>query len=209
MEESGYWDVTLTALTYGGDALGRLPDGRAVFVPLALPGERVRVQAVKEKRGHVRARLAEVLQPSPLRITPRCVHFGVCGGCHYQHLAYEDQVVAKTGIVREQLQRLAGLEDPPVLPALVYQRVSTVRDAAYDGAPEFVEARFQIDSWASTRVTARATARAVSAALLGYRGLMGGVAVAIPRQAVDFDSFEEDTRLYRVTAEFIIWHSEE
>jgi len=118
MEETGFWDVTLTALTYGGDALGRLPDGRAVFVPLALPGERVRVQVVEEKRGHVRARLVEVLQPSPQRITPRCVHFGVCGGCHYQHLSYEDQVAAKTGIVREQLQRLAGLEDPPVLPVL-------------------------------------------------------------------------------------------
>lgn len=112
------WEVTLTTLTYGGDALGRLPDGRAVFVPLALPGERVRVEAVEEKRGHVRARLLEVLEASPRRIAPRCLHFGVCGGCHYQHLAYEDQVQAKTDILREQLQRLAGLENPPVLPML-------------------------------------------------------------------------------------------
>lgn len=108
----------MTTLTYGGDALGRLPDGRAVFVPLALPGERVRVEAVEEKRGHVRARLLEVLEASPRRIAPRCLHFGVCGGCHYQHLAYEDQVQAKTDILREQLQRLAGLENPPVLPML-------------------------------------------------------------------------------------------
>jgi 23S rRNA (uracil1939-C5)-methyltransferase len=118
MDTSSIWDVTLTALTYGGDALGRLPDGRAVFVPLALPGETVRVQAVEEKRGHVRARLVRVLETSPRRIAPRCVHFGVCGGCHYQHLSYADQVIAKTGILREQLQRLAGFENPPVLPML-------------------------------------------------------------------------------------------
>ncbi len=101
------------------------------------------------------------------------------------------------------------LPDPPALPALVYQRVSTVRGVTYDGPDELVEARFQIDSWATTRAVARANARAVTDALLGYRGVMGDVLVAVPRQPVDFDSFEEDTRLYRVTAEFIIWHSEE
>ncbi len=122
MNNTQIWDVTLTALTYGGDALGRLPDGRAVFVPLALPGERVRVQAVEEKRGHVRARLVEVLEASAQRIAPRCVHFGVCGGCHYQHLSYADQVQAKTDILREQLQRLAGLENPPVRPMLADPR---------------------------------------------------------------------------------------
>ncbi len=121
-ETPNSWEVTFNGLAYGGDALGRLPDGRAVFVPLALPGERARVQAVEEKRGHVRARLVEVLEPSPRRIPPRCVHFGVCGGCHYQHMAYADQLAAKTGILREQLQRLAGLEDPPVLPMLADPR---------------------------------------------------------------------------------------
>lgn len=109
-------DVTLTTLTYGGDAMGRLPDGRAVFVPFALPGERVRVQIVEEKRGHARAQLVEVLDPSPRRIAPLCVHFGVCGGCQYQHMSYPDQIEAKTAIVRDQLTRLAGIAEPPVLP---------------------------------------------------------------------------------------------
>jgi 23S rRNA (uracil1939-C5)-methyltransferase len=109
-------DVELTALVYGGDAIGRLPDGRAVFVPYALPGELVRIRLVEEKRGHARAELVEVLRPSPDRITPRCIHFGVCGGCHYQHLDYARQVEVKTAIFREQLERMGGILNPPMHP---------------------------------------------------------------------------------------------
>lgn len=107
-------EVRLTTLTYGGDALGRLPDGRAVFVPYALPGETVRIRLVEEKRGHARAELVEVLKPSPERITPRCIHFGMCGGCHYQHMPYEEQLEAKRMILADQLVRIGKLKDPPV-----------------------------------------------------------------------------------------------
>ena len=110
--------VDLTALVYGGEALGRLPDGRAVFVPFALPGERVRVRLLEEKRSHARAELVEVISPSPQRITPRCKHFGLCGGCHYQHLPYEDQLEAKAIILRDQLERIGKLVDPLVLPTV-------------------------------------------------------------------------------------------
>lgn len=106
--------VKLEKLTYGGDALGRLSDGRAVFVPFALPGETVRIHSVNEKRGHVRAALVEVLEPSPERIAPKCKHFGVCGGCHYQHLPYQAQLSAKTEILRDQLRRIGKIENPPV-----------------------------------------------------------------------------------------------
>jgi 23S rRNA (uracil1939-C5)-methyltransferase len=112
------YEVTLTTLVYGGDAMGRLPDGRAVFVPFALPGETVRVCAVEEKRGHVRADLVDVLQPAPGRIEPRCKHFQVCGGCHYQHLPYETQLAAKTQILHDQLERIGKIETPPVRPAI-------------------------------------------------------------------------------------------
>ena len=108
--------LTLSSLTYGGDCIGRLPDGRAVFVPFALPGETVSIRLVEEKRGHARAELLKVLSPSPQRIAPRCAHFTACGGCHYQHLAYPDQLAAKTAILSEQLGRIAGLKDPPVRP---------------------------------------------------------------------------------------------
>ena len=111
-------DVRPLSLVYGGDAFGRLPDGRAVFVPFALPGELVRVRLVEQKRGHARAELLEVLEPSPDRITPRCPHYTVCGGCHYQHLAYPAQLVAKTAILAEQLRRLGGLVEVPIQPAV-------------------------------------------------------------------------------------------
>ncbi len=123
----GLLTVKLEKLVYGGDALGRLPDpltgtgGRAVFVPFGLPGETVSVRTIAEKRGHVRAELVEVLEPSPERISPRCKHFGICGGCHYQHLPYQAQLQAKTEILRDQLTRIGKIENPPVKPAIPAQ----------------------------------------------------------------------------------------
>jgi 23S rRNA (uracil1939-C5)-methyltransferase len=117
--------VKLEKLTYGGDALGRLSDGRAVFVPFALPGETVSIRSLDEKRGHVRAELVEILEPSPERIAPKCPHYFVplsaagsgwagCGGCHYQHLSYAIQLSAKAEILGDQLKRIGKIVDPPV-----------------------------------------------------------------------------------------------
>ena len=106
--------IELTTLTYGGECMGRLDDGRAVFVPYTLPGEQVEIELVEEKRGYARGRIVQVLRPSPSRITPRCAHFGVCGGCHYQHMAYNDQLLAKQTILCDQLKRIAGIQDPKV-----------------------------------------------------------------------------------------------
>ena len=108
--------LEITSLTYGGDGFGRLPDGRACFVPFTLPGEQVRVTLTEEKTGHARGRLLEVLRPSPERIQPPCRHFGTCGGCHYQHLPYPAQLDAKQRIFTEQLTRIAGIPNPPVQP---------------------------------------------------------------------------------------------
>ncbi len=108
------YDILLEKLTYGGEAMGRLPDGRAVFVPFGLPGEHVRVEVVEEKRNFARGKLLEILQASPERITPKCKHFEACGGCHYQNLSYEKQLAAKTEILRDQLQRIGKIENPPI-----------------------------------------------------------------------------------------------
>lgn len=107
-------EVELLRHTFGGSSMGRLTDGRAVFVPYTLPGERVLVELIEEKRGFARARLVEVLQAAPERVQPRCRHFGVCGGCHYQHLAYPLQLQVKAEVLREQLKRIAGILQPPV-----------------------------------------------------------------------------------------------
>jgi 23S rRNA (uracil1939-C5)-methyltransferase len=107
-------ELRLDKLTYGGEVMGRLDDGRAVFVPFSLPGERVRVRLVEEKRGFARGELVDILEASPLRITPRCIHFGFCGGCHYQHLPYEKQLEAKANILHDQLTRIGRIENPPV-----------------------------------------------------------------------------------------------
>lgn len=109
-------ELTLTTLTYGGDAMGRDSSGRAIFVPFGLPGETVRVRLVDERKGFARAELLEVLHASPRRIAPRCAHFGKCGGCHYQNLSYSDQLAAKTDILRDQLTRIGKIENPPVQP---------------------------------------------------------------------------------------------
>jgi len=112
------FDILLEKLTYGGDAMGRLPDGRAVFVPFGLPGETVRVQLIQEKQNFARGELLEVLQVSPQRIEPKCGHFSKCGGCHYQNLSYKNQLNAKAEILRDQMQRIGRIENPPVKPVI-------------------------------------------------------------------------------------------
>ena len=108
------FEVTLEKLTYGGEAMGRLPDGRAVFVSFGLPGEQVRVELTEDKKNFARGKILEVLKASPNRISPKCKHFEKCGGCYYQNLPYEKQLEAKTEILRDQLQRIGKIENPPV-----------------------------------------------------------------------------------------------
>ena len=100
--------------------MGRLNDpltgtgGRAVFVPFGLPGERVRVRLTAEKKNFARGEIIEILEVSKDRIQPKCIHFGECGGCHYQNLSYENQLAAKTEILVDQLKRIGKIENPPV-----------------------------------------------------------------------------------------------
>ncbi len=113
---SSEYEITLDKLTYGGEAMGRLSDGRAVFVPFGLPGEMVRIQLTQEKQNFARGEILEILKPSPDRIEAKCKHFTQCGGCHYQNLPYEKQLLAKADILRDQLQRIGKIENPPVQP---------------------------------------------------------------------------------------------
>lgn len=101
---------------YGGNFLAR-HDGKAIFVPLVLPGETVRARIIQSKSGYATAELAEIVTTSDYRIAPRCPHFGPCGGCNYQHTAYATQLAFKQAILRETLER-AGVAAPPEIGVL-------------------------------------------------------------------------------------------
>ncbi len=103
---------------YGGNFLAR-QDGKALFVPLVLPGEQARVHVVedKAKRGYALAELDRIIAPSPERIAPGCPHFGPCGGCNYQHTGYANQLAIKESVLRETMER-AGVSLPPTLDIL-------------------------------------------------------------------------------------------
>jgi 23S rRNA (uracil1939-C5)-methyltransferase len=92
-------------LTHEGQGVVR--DGKTVFVPGALPGERIRMRRTRRRRQHDDGELLEVLTPSPERVTPRCVHFGVCGGCVLQHFSPAAQVTAKEAELKVTLERVA------------------------------------------------------------------------------------------------------
>lgn len=96
-----------------GEAIGRHA-GMVIFVPFGLPGERVRVRLVEQKRSFARGEILELLGESPARVAPQCPYYGVCGGCDWQHVAYTEQLRLKSAIVAEQLSRIGKLVDPPV-----------------------------------------------------------------------------------------------
>lgn len=110
-------ELDITDLAYGGDGVGRT-DGRACFVPFALPGERVRSHLTQEAKRYARADVVEVFTPSPERIKPICPHFRACGGCRYQHLDYAAQVRWKQKQVAEILARIGGFRTPPLEPMI-------------------------------------------------------------------------------------------
>lgn len=144
------YEVQVETLVYGGEALGRLPDGRAVFVPFVLPGETVRIRLVEDKPRYARAELLEVLEPSPERVAALCIHFGLCGGCHYQHMPYPAQLRAKQEIVRDQLIRIGKFEDP-----LVMETVPSPEPYYYRNYVQFSltqEGRLGYHEWQSDQV---------------------------------------------------------
>ena len=107
--------LRIESLVHGGLGLARR-DG-VVFVPFVIPGELVEAEIAARKRGTAFARLCRVVEPSPDRVEPPCPVFGVCGGCHWQHIRYPAQPGFKTDILKESLRRIAKIhvESIPVL----------------------------------------------------------------------------------------------
>ena len=123
--------VSITKIAVGGDGVGRLSDGRVVFVPRTAPGDRIRLRdgSLHRHRNFARATLGEVAQAGEARVAPPCPHYvhDHCGGCQLQHLAYDAQLVAKRAIVGDSLRRIGKLkvEDPEVVEALEEWRYRT------------------------------------------------------------------------------------
>jgi 23S rRNA (uracil1939-C5)-methyltransferase len=112
--------LRVDSLAYGGNGVARL-DGFVVFVRRGLPGDTVLARVTKVKGGYAEAIALEVVEPGPERVEAPCAHFGACGGCRFQDLAYEAQLREKERQVRDALERIGGVGDPvlePVLPAV-------------------------------------------------------------------------------------------
>jgi 23S rRNA (uracil1939-C5)-methyltransferase len=113
--------VAIERIAAGGDGLGRLPDGRVVFVPRTAPGDRARVEILREHARYCRGRLVSLEEPGPDRTPPRCAHYerDACGGCQLQHLSEAAQQRARRAMLGEALRRIGRLEreDPPLEPA--------------------------------------------------------------------------------------------
>jgi 23S rRNA (uracil1939-C5)-methyltransferase len=121
--------VSIDAIAAGGEGVGRLPDGRAVFVPRTAPGDLAEIVLLDEKPRYARGQLSRVIRSSPLRVDPECPHYVAdhCGGCQLQHLSLEGQRSAKTSIVLETLRRIGNVraELPPITPSPLAWRYRT------------------------------------------------------------------------------------
>jgi len=106
--------VRIEGLASSGEGVGRLPEGRVVFVEGGVPGDRVETVDWVEGKRMARARIGRLLEASPDRVEPRCAHFGVCGGCTWQQIDYPAQCAAKAQIVQDALERIGarGIANP-------------------------------------------------------------------------------------------------
>lgn len=108
----------ITDLTHDGRGVARRPDGKAVFVAGALPGEKVMAVQTGRHRSFDEARAVEILEPAPERVAARCPHFGTCGGCALQHYDESRQIIAKQRVLMENLERIGHVRPGAVLPPL-------------------------------------------------------------------------------------------
>lgn len=109
-------ELEIDSLSNAGDGIGRV-NGWVVFVPFALPGDKVKARIWRNDKNFSSADLIELISAGPHRVSPQCKLFGICGGCQYQHLNYEQQLLWKTRQVADLLRLQAGLQ-LPVNPAI-------------------------------------------------------------------------------------------
>ena len=131
-------NVEITGVAAEGKAICRLDD-KVIFVPFAAPGDVADLQITRKKHSYAEARIAQIRKPSPLRVEPFCPHFGICGGCKWQHLPYEYQLQFKQQQVVDNLTRIGKIALPEISPIK-----GSVRQRAYRNKLEYT---FSNRSW--------------------------------------------------------------
>lgn len=109
--------VEITDVAAEGNSIARVND-MVVFIPYGAPGDIVDIKVDKKKKSYAEAHIEKIITPSPIRIEPRCEHFGTCGGCRWQHLPYEFQLKCKQQQVKDALERIAKVNIPEISPIL-------------------------------------------------------------------------------------------
>lgn len=110
-------EVTITDVAAEGKSIARVND-MVVFIPYGAPGDVVNVKLDKKKKNFAEGHIDRLISPSTIRVTPPCEHFGVCGGCKWQHLPYESQLHFKQKQVKDALERIAKIKIPEIRPIL-------------------------------------------------------------------------------------------
>src|SRR6266536_3380390 len=109
--------LTIDDIAFGGEGVARVEDF-VVFVSFVMVGEVVAGEVIEVKKRFARARLLNVIQPSPERVEPPCRYFGECGGCQYQHVAYPDQLQLKHKQISDLFQRIGGIDPALIAPVI-------------------------------------------------------------------------------------------
>ena len=119
--------VEIEAVAAEGKCVAHVND-MVVFVPFVVPGDVVDLQVRKKRHSYCEATVMRMIQPSPIRIAPKCEHFGICGGCKWQNLPYKEQLAAKQQQVIDQLTRIGKVELPEISPILGSEKTEEYRN---------------------------------------------------------------------------------
>lgn len=108
-------NVLITDAGSEGKAIAK-HNGMVIFIPFGAPGDNVDIEITLRRKSYSEGKIIQINSPSPFRQEPFCGHFGLCGGCRWQHITYRQQLSIKQKHVRDNLERIAGIQNPNVLP---------------------------------------------------------------------------------------------
>jgi 23S rRNA (uracil1939-C5)-methyltransferase len=138
--------LDIESLSYGGRGIGKTKEGKVVFAPMSIPGEKVRVETHRDHSGFIEAKFIDVISPSPSRVNPACEVFSHCGGCTWQHIAYDDQLKWKNDILLREISKVCRVMpeklNPPQPSQNIYEYRCHARIQCSD-KPEFKLGFFQ------------------------------------------------------------------